>query len=182
MAPRGSDAALKAAENKDQECLACGGLGCSICNKDISEIKEAATQGADARDPGSPMAGMALQRGNTVSTLGTEGLAKYITGGFGEVIKEGMLEKYGTSMFAGWQKRNFHLHRVGLVYFTDKQECAKIIQFQHISNIQLVNNELHLTWEDGSTASVHRLRADTPQNTAEWEKAVKAAWGYSATE
>merc|ERR1712083_1089465 len=124
---------------------------------------------------------------NTVVTRGTEGVATrhesvFIHGALGEVLKDGMMEKYGTSMMAGWQKRHFQLYPTGLAYFTDKQDHMKIIRIENISYIELVSGELHLTWEDGGKSAVHKLRAETVDETEAWETAIKDAWGYSATE
>jgi len=183
-------------------CLACGGNGCGLCQKGkddtikglLSNMQEEAAEATPSQAPRATVASRAPRATtattasrSAVVTRGDHGVATrhesvVMHGALGEVIKDGMLEKWGTSLLAGWQKRHFQLHTTGLAYFTDKQDHMKLIRLHHISDIQLVGGELHLTWENNGKAAVHKLRAETADETEAWEVAIKDAWGYSATE
>lgn len=181
-------------------CLSCGGLGCGLCDKgkaddSVDGLLSNLQEEAAPAQPSSMTRSTVASRGARASTMtrstvvsrGVQGVATrhesvVIQGALGEVLKDGMMEKYGTSMLAGWQKRHFQLHSTGLAYFTDKQTHMKIIRIESITDIQFVDGELRLTWEDRGKSAVHKLRAETADETEAWEMAIKDAWGYSATE
>ncbi|CAK0818677.1 unnamed protein product [Prorocentrum cordatum] len=145
--------------------------------------RDSGAQGAGAAQPsGAARRATCTTVGTSVTQASSASRGGSEIGAFGEPLKDGVLEKYGTSLLAGWQRRHFQLYPSWLAYAAEKQHRVKLIRLASISNVQLENGELHLTCEEGAKSIRHKLRAQTVAETKAWEMAIKSAWGYSSTE